>query len=396
MQTTIEASTTYRWWYAYGPFRDGDEGLPHTGDVLRYYAELRKQNIDTIADKLKRSRRTIFQWLSKGNRMKPDDLKSRREIFQLLGIPFVLGGMANASEIVTPAIIAEQSRWEHLLSLAWALYNDSSVTKARGALESHIAELEKLYEGSQGPSRTQYDALRCRYYQAYSLVLRDGLELDHAIDYTTRALTIGLKLDNAELIASSYLRRARARIGKRDYQAAYQDAMAMLKYADLSRDPLQAKCYQMAGEATSHIAEDDDMLQAKSIGYFDKAGKIIRSGDLTPDGSYVTSDITTLYIERARALLLFGRHREALNAVQVAWKALSPSQSRWHLNLLITEARIYIAAKKIDQATTMLEEADKLARDLGIQSKQGYVRELALRCEGIIPGNERVRRLLDA
>lgn len=396
MQTAIEAASAYRWWHVYGQFKDGKDGLPHLGEVLHYYAKLRGKDAIEIAIALNCDQRTVFRWLSKGNAMKPDDLKTRRELFTLLGIPFVLGGMANASEIVTPAIIAEQDHWEHLLSMAWALYNDSSVTKARGALESHISKLETLYNDSEGASRTQYNALRCRYYQAYSLVLRDGLELDQAIDYTTKALAIGLELENAELIASSFLRRARARIGKHEFPDAYLDAMRMLPYADLSRDPLRAKCYQMAGEATSQVAGDDDMLQAKSIGFFDRAGKIIRQADMAPDGSYVTSDITTLYIERARALLLFGRHREALNAVQVAWKALSPSQSRWHLNLLITEARIYISSRKVDQACTMLEEADRLARDLGIQSKQGYVRDLAARCHGIAPDNERIKRLLEA
>jgi hypothetical protein len=35
----------YKWWYTYGPFDHGENNLPHLGQVIRYYRELRQQKL---------------------------------------------------------------------------------------------------------------------------------------------------------------------------------------------------------------------------------------------------------------------------------------------------------------------------------------------------------------
>lgn len=137
-----------------------------------------------------------------------------------------------------------------------------------------------------------------------SLVARDQMDIVRSVEDEHKAVEIAFRLKNAELIASSLLRRARIYIRQQDYVLAYQDAMQMLPYADLSRDPLKGKCYQMAGEATGYVAVNDSLLQKKSMDYFNRALKIAQKGDMTPDGSFVRTDITSILIEKADVRIL--------------------------------------------------------------------------------------------
>ena len=130
------------------------------------------------------------------------------------------------------------------------------------------------------------------------------MDFVRSVEDEHKAVEIAFRLKNAELIASSLLRRARIYIRQQDYVLAYQDAMQMLPYTDLSRDPLKGKCYQMAGEATGYVAVNDSLLQKKSMDYFNRALKIAQKGDMTPDGSFVRTDITSILIEKADVRIL--------------------------------------------------------------------------------------------
>jgi transcriptional regulator with XRE-family HTH domain len=401
-------SKAYYWWNVYGRFEPGEGNLPHLGQVIRYYRKLRGMEKAELASALGCTKRFVEMIESDHNTTMPDKLSRRIMLAKALHIPPILlglssvtlfewgeGSMVPGEAVGTEMVASTQTMLssEHLLALSWELYYTSTVQKAADSIDTNFALLNREFEHATGVKRDQYDAMRCRFYQLYSLVFRDRLEIEKALAYENQAVVIAFRLKNAELIASALLRRARIFIHQKAYGPALDDALTALPYADLSRDPLKGKCYQMAGEAQAYLASGQKVLQEKSLTYFDKAARIARKGNLEPDGSFVKTDLTSISIERAKALTLFGRFDEAHDAFAIARKKLSPELTRWQVNLLIEEAKTYLAERDVTSCCLSLLEALPIVQAIQLHSREGAIRSLLERCRQRDPHNEAMKRL---
>src|SRR5437660_4428712 len=344
----------YYWWYVYGYFAPGADNLPCVGEVITYYLALSGLSKEKLAEVLQCTERYVEMLKSPNNKDMPKLLPRRILLAKALQIPPILLGLSSitlyewgdgkpllAEGIGQDPVASTETMtfYERMLALSWELYYTSSVQKAADSIDDAFQKLTTDFEHATGIKKDQYDAMRCRFYQLQSLVCRDRVEIDQAIGHQHEAVSIAFRLKNAELIASSLLRRARAYHHIPERKLALKDALDSLPYADLSRDPLKGKCYQMAGESQAYLAGSNKDLQEKSLFYFNKAAQIARSGNLEPDGSFVKTDVTSISIERAKALTLFGRFEDAHNALAIARKKLSPELTRWQVNLLIEEAK---------------------------------------------------------
>src|SRR5690242_11637154 len=84
--------TQNQWWYIYGPFDPGENNLPHLGQVIRYYRELRQWKVKDLADALGQSPRHVYEIESSANM--PELISRRQAISNLLKIPPVLLGLS--------------------------------------------------------------------------------------------------------------------------------------------------------------------------------------------------------------------------------------------------------------------------------------------------------------
>jgi hypothetical protein len=236
--------------------------------------------------------------------------------------------------------------------------------------------LQREAKKVNGVKRDQLLSLLCRFYQLSSLAARDRYDLSRALADEKQAIDIAFELGNAELIASSFLRRTRIYLQKGDYQLAIQDAEAALPYANRSRDPLKGKVYQITGEAYGRIAGSSQELQKKSLGYFDQVGRIVRKGNLEADGSFARLDLTSLYIERAEALRQFRQFDDAHDALAIARDNLSPQLTRWQINIMLEEAETYYAQGNHDDSAAIALDALKLVNTLRLDGKKERIRRL--------------------
>jgi hypothetical protein len=402
----------YYWWYAYGRFAPGDENLPQIGNVIRYYLTLSGWSIKEAAKKLECTERYLKMLASERNRDMPQLLSRRIFLAKTLHIPPVLLGLSSVTlyewgngnvlpgthlaYAMTDSGLASTEtmlEYERLLAMSWELYYTSSIQKAAGSIEESLQKVLAASQNASGAKKDQYDAMLCRFYQVSSLVARDQMQFERSVEDEHKAVEIAFRLKNAELIASSLLRRARIYIRQQDYKLAYQDAMQLLPYADLSRDPLKGKCYQMAGEASGYVAGNDRVLQEKCQSYFTKALKIVQKGDLTPDGSFVRTDVTSILIEKADVLLLFGQVDDAHDALAIARDHLSPEQNRWKVNLLLSEARTYLAEKEITACCQTLAEALDIIQAIHLSAKKDRVIAILERCQQLEPQNSEVKQI---
>ena len=398
----------YYWWYIYGHFGPGEDNLPCIGEVIGYYFALSGLSKQELARTLQWTERYIEMLKSPNNEDMPKLLPRRILLAKALHIPPILLGLSsitlfNWGDGATPteetvgheavAAPSTMQSYERLLALSWELYYTSTVQKAADSIDEAFQTLNMEFAHATGVKKDQYDAMRCRFYQLYSIVLRDRMETDQAIEYENKAVAISLHLKNAELIASSLLRRARILIRQKQYDLALKDAVNALPYADLSRDPLKGKCYQMAGEAQGYVAGNDLELQHRSMNFFTKAAQVARKGNLEPDGSFVKTDITSIFIEKAEALTLFGQYDEAHNALAIARKNLSPELTRWQVNLLLAEAGTYLVEKDVNSCCITLLEALTVARAIQLPSKEQRISAMYRQCQTLEPGNFALKKL---
>jgi tetratricopeptide (TPR) repeat protein len=396
------------WWYVYGYFTPGVNNLPCTGEVIRYYIALSNLSKETLASLLSCTERYIEMLKSPNNKDMPQLLPRRILLAKTLHIPPILLGLssvtllewgegssmeAEATGQDTVASTETMTFYEGMLALSWELYYTSSVQKAAKSIDAAFEKLNTYFKDATGVKRDQYDAMRCRFYQLYSLISREQMDIDKAITYQNQAVALALRLRNAELIASSLLRRARAYHHLPERELALKDALDALSYADLSRPPLRGKCYQMAGESQAYLAGNNTALQEKSLAYFNTAAKIARKENMEPDGSFVKTDITSISIERAKALTLFGRFEEAHNALTIARKNVSPELTRWQVNLLIAEAETSFAEGDVSSCGYSLLDALPIARALNLPSKEECIYNLYARCRNCEPGSSVVKKL---
>lgn len=401
---------TMYWWNIYGPFEAGENQLPHIGQVIRYYRKMCNLGQEDLAHLLGCTKRYVEMLESNKNLTMPDLLSRRILLAKALHIPPILLGLSpillsnevysfesiqNPLDADTTFDKQQMIFYEGMLALSWEFYYTSSLHRAAKNIESCFEMLNKDAKNNLGVQHDQFESLRCRFFRLSALVAREYGEIDKAVEHINTAVALATNLRNAELIASSLIGRIRIHFYKQQYIAALQDAEKSCTFADrdLLRDPLKGKCYQMAGETQAYVAGDNKLLQEKSLAYFDKAGRIARKGNLEPDGSFVKTDLTSIYIERAKALRLFHRFHEAHNALAIARKNLSPEVTRWQVNLLIEEAKTFLVEEDVTGCCYSLMEAVPIIRAIHLQSREEPIRSLLEKCKKKEARNEVVLRL---
>lgn len=406
-------SNLHYWWNAYGNFAPGQGNLPHLGQVIRYYRKFHSLRKEEVASILGYTKRYIEMLESDQNVSMPDLISRRVLLANVLHIPPLLLGLSSLAllpaqeaeqkvalaEFVTEEITADTQTmgfYESMLNLSWELYYTSSVQRASRSV-AFCCELlmDELKEAKEGIRRDQFKALQSGFYRLSALIARERMEFDMALEQINQAILLASELNNAELIASSLIGRIRIYFCQQQYEQALRDAQRACFYADMDllRDPLKGKCYQMAGEAQAYMAGENRNLQEKSLRYFEKAARIARTGNLEPDGSFVKTDLTSIYIEWAKALTLFRRFDEAHDAYAIARKKLSPELTRWHMNLLIEEAKTYIAEGDVSSCCLCLLDALPIVRAIGVPNREGVIRRLLEKCKQQNPRDEVVKRL---
>jgi hypothetical protein len=399
----------YHWWYAYGHFDAGEHNGPHLGQVVRHYHNMSGMSKADLAAVLHCTSRYVEMMESEKNISMPELLSRRKVLAQVLQIPPVLLGLsslvvADKGEIDsvlspllegTPLDARHLAFYEGILALSWETYYTSSIGRAAENISFCLELLDNERKNTTGVQHDQIDAMRSRFYRLAALVSREWAQIDTAFAQINTALDLAIRLRNAELVASSLVGRIRIRYHKQEYEDALADAEHACSYADaeLLRDPLKGKCYQMAGEAQAYLAGNSRILQDKSLTYFDKAGRVARKGNLEPDGSFVKTDLTSIYIERAKALRIFRRFDEAHGALALARKKLSPELTRWRINLLIEEAKTYFAEHDVAGCCSSLIDAVPLVRAIHLQTREKSIQLLLEQCKKWEPTNRTVQQL---
>lgn len=396
------SATQNHWWYAYGPFDAGENNLPHLGQVIRYYRELRKWKAKDLADALGQSPRHTYE--IEGSPNMPELISRRQALSTLLKIPPVLLGLSvivpgtetTAAEMAGKVSIIDSQTmgmYESMLTLSWELYYTSSAQRAASNIDHWLQFLTNAAKETSGVQRDQLIAMLCRFYQLSGVAARDRMDIPRALRDGKRAVDLAFQLENPELVSAALFRHAKTYLKQGKFDAAIRDLEAALPYADKARDPLKGYVYQATAEAYSLVAAQDAQLQKKTLAMLDQVGRIIRKGELENDGSFVKLNIAGLYMDRARALTRFHKPDDAYDALQITRESIGPELTRWQARLLIAEAEVYLADGELDSCRQLALEALKIARATQSRSNETQVQNLYQQLKHRQPNDPKINRL---
>lgn len=394
------------WWHTYGPFEAGEDGLPHLGQVIKHYRELRGWSKEEAALVLDCTVRYLEMLESAKNTKMPESLPRRAFIARNLGIPLVLMGilplvdnerntfpdtlltLTENFSVVSPQTM---SMYERMLSFCWEACYTSSFQRASDDVAFCLSLLNEAAKNTAGIQRSQINMMRCKFYQLSGIIARDRLDFTRALEDGTKAVDLALELNNAELISSALEHRSGTYARTKQYETALVDIQRALPYADRSRSILKGNVYLVAAEKYTRVQGQ----QAESIvmKQLDTVGSIVRKGPLEDDGSFLKLNISSLYIERAKVLSCFGKFDDAHNSFKIAHKHLSPDLISWQANILLEEAETDLKENEIEGCCERALKAIKIVRNLRSRSREQRIQQLYQQCKKIAPNNALVCHL---
>jgi transcriptional regulator with XRE-family HTH domain len=364
------------WWDVYGPFAPGDDGYPNAGQVVRHYRLLKNWTPAQLGEALGKSARWV-QSMEHDN-LVPEAISRRRALAAILGIPPVLLGLAALDPGDSPLIPASSprtkkvsldsaqiSQYQDVLRLYWELDYTST---AQESLEDIVGWIRHLQTLVRTVSREQYQTplveLMCRYHQLATWIARDQRDYSTAYSHANQAIKLAQSLDNPELQAVTLFRRGRTRLEQGDIAGAIRDLDAALPFAQRCRPQLKSLVLLAAGHARAHAAQltATDITQAMAL--IDQAGRIVRTGRLEDDESFVKLNSGRYHQDRAGALIVVGRPSQALDELDLAVRGVGVDQTRRHAYIDVLRSQAYAVDGEVVMALATAEQALSVSKAL--------------------------------
>jgi transcriptional regulator with XRE-family HTH domain len=363
------------WWDIYGPFDPGEDGYPNAGQVVRHYRNLKNWTPAQLGEALGKSARWV-QAMEHDNTV-PEAISRRRAIAAILGIPPILLGLAS-TESVNLAIVPDAEtqkktsitlptieQYQDVLRLYWELDYTSTAQESLNDIKRWIRHLQALAKDTPSEQyRIPLIELMCRYHQLATWIARDQRDYNTAFYHANRAIKLAQSLNDSELIAATLFRRGRTRLEQGDIDGAITDLDAAIPYAKRSRSQLKSLVLLAAGHARVHTKNISETDTVQALTLIDQAGRIIRSGNLEDDESFVKLNAGRFHQDRAGALIMIGKSNHALDELELASRGVGVDQTRRHAYINVLRAQAYAKDGDITMALATAEEALTVSKSL--------------------------------
>lgn len=385
----------------YGPFSQGKDGYPHSGEVVRYYRIVRGVSAAQFGelygkalaarlselsskpvDEQPKSRIWVLT-MEKRNQV-PLDITRRRVIADLLGIPYILLGLGegltkqalfsleepNIPRIPRHQTMAQQALHEHQQAVALYFngYYHRHGQSALALIEQATHQLHSLIELVPEHAKITGIALMARYHQFGSLIAREQQQYPLALTHADTAIRYAQEVHkikpNSDLLAITLYRRGLTNfeeaITRPDGTSNMQDALplldASLSYADhatLSTRSLIALEWALvhAYVATS----DDERRQVRKLlkqSYHDLSQK-----STDPDEEFTNYTQDWYQITMAEALIALGEYTEALGELEVAEELTPLTFPRRLAYIDALRAKAHFELGEVEESTRFAKDA---------------------------------------
>ncbi|HEU5383745.1 MAG TPA: hypothetical protein VFV38_50745 [Ktedonobacteraceae bacterium] len=316
-----------------------------------------------------------------------DLIKRRAVLSRLLGIPPALFASDHLliERVIDAMKLQEETLpalYEDMLIMGWDSFRRSKSPHSIVKIDEHVEKLTTLARSASLRENEHWQSLLCRFSQLSTRIAQHRFDEPRALQMAKQAIMLAIDLDSAELIASTFYRRGRvhleysytateAKQKKTHFDQAKADIDAALGYVQRVRPPLAGNIYLLAAEIYSYLACHDLAFAAQCEYWQDQVARLLSTGEIEEDGTFLKLNPTAFHHERAKTFLRFGKIAEAQKELEAAWTTLQPNLLTWHMNMHLTQATLLLAEGELDESARSSLQAWKVAQT--IHSQKGKV-----------------------
>lgn len=381
-------------------FELGEDGYPLPGKVVKYYRERMmytdrdgKQKHWTQADLAERlGLKEIMVNLMENKNQGLDSIERRRTLSTLLRIPPALLGLGSLELIVDAAIGQNELPPKNLKAKNLKIGKDTiklyqktfGIYKdlyAEGLSYASIQDIEKWTKRIERDAKlvsTEDKNTLLRVLWNYEILCSKmyGSDLQNwskVFEHIDNAREIAMALNDRDLQAASlchagilHFRQGRIGLAKMDIDGA-------LFYSKGALPQTKGIIYSKSACFGADTASTSEITLAQNT--FDTAENYIDAKSEIKNISFGRDDYL---LDRAYALLAFGRSARALELIDDAERYIDPSKKRFLIFLDILRARCYIKLKKpeYEQVVALLEGAIVESQEIRVARNIDHIEKL--------------------
>jgi hypothetical protein len=126
----------------------------------------------------------------------------------------------------------------------------------------------------------------------------------------------------------------------------------------------------MAAELYAYVAKNEAQCRKQCDMWQDQVADLVYGGTIEEDGTFLKLNRSALHHERAKTLLRFDCLQEARRELNTAWKTLQPNLPTWHVNMYLTEAKLFLVEHDVEGSAKSGVKAYELAKTIHSQKSE--------------------------
>jgi len=382
------------WWSRYENFSPGLHNLPHMGEVIAYYRKKRYRTQDNFAIAAGVIVRTVQEWETN---IMTADMGRRIFLAKMLKIPPALLGLDwrqvvyenNQGEYTDPLshmveLIEEDAyyAYEDILIMGHEYIHNGGSPYIAYRVDRRLQKLVKIVQNARETDKDAWSSLLCRYYQLSTRIKQQCVKDEgKASEHAQKAVELALELQDAELIAASFVHSACTNSQQGKAVQAQEAIAAAMKCVDkLKNGPLKGNIYLEAANINTPFALHDDTLKSQCRMWQEKAATMLYKGQVEPDEMFFRFNLSAVHHEKAKALLAWQKitkdHEMIQDELVVAIETLPAELAVWKGYYYMTEARLHLSDHDLEGSAQSAKVALKVARSLHSHMVEDEVKSL--------------------
>jgi tetratricopeptide (TPR) repeat protein len=376
----------------FGPFSEGNDGYPHSGEVVRHYRVVVNRISATRFGKLygqalgENPKTRIWVLQMERTNAVPLDITRRRIIAQILSIPPVLLGLSDGLAKVplammdTPQMATRLSKQTTLQKHVLDEYQQSLVQYFAGYYHRHgqaalddvgfaTQELATLLSYAREQNRITGTTLISRYHQFAVNIAREqrnyDLALAHAQKAIKRAEEVHLSNPNSDLMTIALLRRGLAGFEQHITSSGQESLSSIVPYVDAAISHAEHAIPLMNGFASLEwglvhaytVRSETEKTQV--MHRLDQGYKYVSHYRVEDDENFLKFSPGWYHLTRAEALIALKMYVDALGDLELAEEATPVTLPRRFAYIDALRAKAYIGLREYPMALSFAEDALK-------------------------------------
>jgi transcriptional regulator with XRE-family HTH domain len=373
------------------------------GDVITDYRRRRGYSLQkAFAIAAGVSKRTIEYWETEVYIL---DTERRIFLAKLLRIPPALLGLTVYSVLDDKTSIdgytdmlkqmtelAEEDSYyayEDILIQGWEYVFNGRPLEIAPRINRRLRKLVEITKNASLLDREAWQYLLFQFYQLYTNIMRhfgiSNENKENVLQGNAEAERIAKELDDVRLLADAHYRGAQIHMEHDNYHLAKQTIQGAVDRMKQVALPVRANICLVAANANAVFTENDTTLEETVKRWLDTALTIVHNGKIEDDPNLpMKPHLAAVHHEKAKTFLQFHKLHprnpkyltDARRELNMAWGALTPDLSVWHMYFALTESRLFLAEHDIEGSTKMATKALQQSRLIRSMKGEGQARDL--------------------